>query len=172
DDVTTPCAVVTFFRPDQFIKVENIPALAKLEEYLNTLLPSPNIFFAIRIEGRFQSVKTRSVPAQKKPYPPLLEVAKQQSLFEFHNVDGTIIGFRCPNYAKEINVSGYHLHFITAEKNGGGHLLDCFIKEAKISIAKLHKLHLVLPDSPEFYRVDLSKNKQEEVKQVEKQSDK
>jgi acetolactate decarboxylase len=99
----------------------------QLEQYLDKLLPTENIFYAIKIEGTFKYIKTRSVPKQNKPYPPLVEVVKNQPTFEFHNVKGTIVGFRCPSYVEGINVPGYHLHFITGDKKAGGHLLECHL---------------------------------------------
>ncbi|MFC2032792.1 acetolactate decarboxylase, partial [Chloroflexota bacterium] len=42
-----------------------------MEATASTISNSSNIFYAIKIEGMFSYVKTRSVPAQEKPYPPL-----------------------------------------------------------------------------------------------------
>lgn len=43
--------------------------------------------------GRFAAVKARSVPAQKPPYPPLLDVVKHQAVFDWTQVDGELVGF-------------------------------------------------------------------------------
>ena len=34
-----------------------------------------------------------------------------------------MLGFRFPDYVEGIEVSGYHLHFITADRSRGGHVL-------------------------------------------------
>ncbi len=70
--------------------------LKQLESYLAEQLPSPNFPYAIKITGKFSYIKTRSVPRQVKPYPPLVEVAKHQKVFEFREVDGVIVGFYPP----------------------------------------------------------------------------
>ena len=121
--MNTPFAVVTFFKPDKIFIIDKVKNYEELKKFIDERLPSKNIFYAIKIEGNFEYIKTRSVPRQKKPYPPLVEVVKKQSIFTFHNVKGTIVGFRCPSFVKGLNVPGYHLHFITEDRKAGGHIL-------------------------------------------------
>ena len=108
------------------------------------------------------------MPRQTRPYPPLAEVAKHQAVFEFHDVDGTIVGFYYPKYLGGINVAGYHFHFLTWDRRAGGHLLDCRIKQAKVELERLNEVRLRLPESAAFSRTDLSRDKKKEINQVEK----
>ncbi|MBV9177498.1 MAG: acetolactate decarboxylase [Nitrososphaeraceae archaeon] len=41
------------------------------------------------------------------------------------SVPGTLVGFWTPEYAKNLNVPGYHLHFLSKNHAKGGHLLQC-----------------------------------------------
>ena len=41
---------------------------------------------------------------------------REEPIFEFHDVEGTIVGFFTPDYLRGVNVPGYHLHFITADR--------------------------------------------------------
>ncbi|MGD9581360.1 MAG: acetolactate decarboxylase, partial [Vampirovibrionia bacterium] len=100
DKQKTPFAVVTNFKKDKEINIKGKMNYAELTTYLNDKLPTSNIFYAIKIHGTFKTMKTRSVPKQEKPYPPLVEVVKDQSIFNLQNVTGTIIGFKCPSYEK------------------------------------------------------------------------
>ena len=168
ESMKTPFAVVTFFAPDEVIALDDLGSFNQLEEYLDSRLPTKNIFYAIKIEGIFEYIKTRSVPRQSKPYPPLIEVVKNQPIFEFQNVKGTIVGFRCPAYVKGVNVVGYHLHFITADKSSGGHLLDCKLKDQVAKIDETSRFFMVLPAGEEFKKADLTKDKEEELKRIEK----
>ncbi|MDO9528101.1 MAG: acetolactate decarboxylase [Syntrophales bacterium] len=168
DSTKTPFAVVTFFEPDKTITLEKANGYGQLKKYLDNSLPTKNIFYAIKIEGVFKYIKTRSVPGQTKPYPPLIDAVKNQTIFEFHNVKGTIAGFRCPPYVKGINVPGYHLHFITEDKKAGGHMLECQMQNVNIEIDYTSKFFMVLPEHSEFYKVDLTKEKQTELEKVEK----
>ena len=128
-----------------------------LETFLDTVLPTENIFYAIKIDGTFSFMKTRSVPAQEKPYPPLAEVTPHQAVFEFENVEGTVIGFRCPDYVSGLNVSGYHLHFLTADRGEGGHVLELEIADAVASLDCTSAFTMVLPDEGTgFYTIDFT----------------
>lgn len=164
----TPFAVVTYFEPDKTVLLDKSVDYKELQQYLDNLLPTKNIFYALRMEGIFKYIKTRSIPKQNKPYPPLVEVVKNQPIFEFHNVKGAIAGFRCPIYIKGINVPGYHLHFITEDRKAGGHLLECQLQNVRIEIDYTSEFYMVLPEGAEFYKADLEKEKHQELEKVEK----
>ena len=40
-----------------------------VEALIDQKAPNQNLFHAIRIEGQFKTLRTRSVPAQKRPFP-------------------------------------------------------------------------------------------------------
>jgi len=151
DAAQTPFAAVTWFGADATQRVEDVPDLAALESLIERVLPTPNLCYAIRITGRFDYVRTRSVPRQERPYPPLAEVVRDQPTFEFEQTTGTLVGFRLPAFVGGVNVPGYHLHFITGALDGGGHLLECRIDEALIEIDYTEGLMLALPTTRDFY---------------------
>lgn len=164
----TPFAEVTFFKANQTYMLEKPLTYRQLTDYITTLLPSPNLLYAIRIEGFFAYVKTRSVPRQDKPYPPLVEVAKKQSVFEFTKVKGVVVAFRYPQYLAGVNLAGYHCHFISADRQHGGHLLDCRVERATVAVDVIPNLYLRLPETPAFLRKDLSKEKKHQLEKVER----
>jgi acetolactate decarboxylase len=132
-------------------------------------LPTPNLFYALRIDGTFEYMKTRSVPAQQKPYPPLAAVTENQPEFEFREIAGTVIGFRCPPFVTGINVPGYHLHFLSRDKQKGGHVLAFILKEGKLRIDTTPDFFLMLPEEGEAYlSADLARDRAEELHRVEK----
>ena len=167
DSMKTPFAEVAFFKPEETIAFNGTNNLTELESCLDGRLVTKNLFYGIRIEGLFDYVKTRSVPMQSKPYPPLSEATKAQKIFEFHNVKGTIIGFRCPDYVQGVNVPGYNLHFITLDRSAGGHLLDFNLENASVLVDSFSELNMALPDNEEFYQADLSENPQASLAKVE-----
>jgi acetolactate decarboxylase len=164
----TPFGEVTFFKAGKTLALGEPLDLKQLEGYLAKQMPSPNFPYAIKIIGKFSYVKTRSVPRQSKPYPPLAEVAKQQKVFEFREMDGVIVGFFHPNYLAGVNVTGYHFHFLTADHRAGGHLLDCRIKQARVELSQMNDIDLRLPGTATFSRTDLSGDKKQEIEKVEK----
>ena len=146
DSMKTPFAVVTFFEPDKSVLLDETFDYKQLQQYLDNLLPTKDIFYAIKIEGTFKYIKARNIPRQNKPYSQFSEVVKNQLIFEFHNVEGTMVGFWCPAYLEEINVPGYHLHFITKDKKTGGHLLECQMQDVKIEIDYTPEFHMALSE--------------------------
>jgi acetolactate decarboxylase len=163
----TPFAVVTNFSEDISLAAKKAN-YKQLEKIINGDVPSKNLFYAICVSGRFSYVKTRSVPRQTKPYSKLLEVTKHQSVFEYKNLNGILIGFRIPDYAKGINVSGYHFHFLSDDRNFGGHMLDCILDEGKISIDQKMKILIELPSTADFYNINLNPDNQHEINKIEK----
>ncbi|MGD0339880.1 MAG: acetolactate decarboxylase [Bacteroidota bacterium] len=164
----TPFAMITFFELDMQITLEYPVDLKELLSRIDSLLPTKNIFYAIRIDGDFSYVKTRSVPKQTKPYSRLADVVKNQSIFELENLKGTIIGYWLPEYMKGISSTGYHLHFISADKKSGGHLLGCQMTGGIISLDYTYKYNLDLPVQSDFFQLDLSGNKHKELEKIEK----
>lgn len=164
----TPFANMVFFRVDRRLALPRPVGLAAFKKWLDGQLPSPNLFYALRITGRFSRVKVRSVPAQKKPYPPLVAVVKHQSVWEYRDIEGTLVGFRFPPYVKGINVTGYHLHFIDKQRTRGGHLLDADLGQATVEVDYLHGLLLELPTSGDFLKRRLGKDTSKAVRAVER----
>ncbi|MGA7578591.1 MAG: acetolactate decarboxylase [Desulfobaccales bacterium] len=164
----TPFSEVTFFRADKTLNLTEPLDLKQLEQYLTDHLPSRNFPYAIKVTGNFSLIRTRSVPSQARPYPPLAAVVKSQEVFEFREVDGVIVGFYHPNYMAGINVAGYHLHFLTRDRRAGGHLLDCRIKEARVELERMDEVYLRLPGNAAFCQTDLSGDKRQEIEKVEK----
>ena len=164
----TPFAAVTFFKPDRRVSISKGLDFQKVSQQADSRIPTPNIFYAIRITGTFQMVKTRSVPAQEKPYKALSEVVKTQPVFDLKHLEGTIIGFRCPSYVKGVNVPGYHLHFLSADRTSGGHVLDFSIENGTLEMSEIKEFFLMLPSDKAFYNADLSQDRGKELRAVEK----
>jgi acetolactate decarboxylase len=163
----SPFAVVSFFHPDYSYSLVQNYDLVKLQNYIESLFPSKNVFYAIKIQGKFSYVKTRSVPIQKRPYKKLIEVVKNQSVFEFNNIEGTLVGYYFPEYTTDINIPGFHLHFISSDKTKGGHLLSCNTENIKIELDSVKHFNMILPSNEEFLKRDF-KLKKSELDSIEK----
>jgi acetolactate decarboxylase len=164
----TPFAEVTFFKADRTHMIEMPMNFRQLLDYVDRLLPSPNLPYAIRIDGVFPYVKTRSIPRQQKPYPSLAAAAAKQAVFELADVKGVIVAFRHPAYLAGINMPGYHCHFITADRRAGGHLLDCRVEGATVAVAAMPNFYLRLPESQAFAQTDLTGDRRRELEKIER----
>ena len=167
-DMTAPFAAVTRFEADQTAALENASNFTELARQMDRHLPSPNAFYALRIDGTFPYVQTRSVPAQEKPYPRLAEAVEDQSVFNLTNVTGSVVGIWSPDFVKGVNVPGYHLHFITEDRKAGGHILEIQVANATAQMDVTAGFAMQLPSSGDFYNVNLSGNLQEELERIEK----
>ena len=145
DAMTTPFAAVTFFEADAVASFEAAMDCAQLEAGIDRLLPSEAIPYAIKVEGQFTSVTTRSVARQEKPYPGLVEALAEQVEFRLEEVAGTMVGFRLPGYMEGANVVGYHFHFLTADRRAGGHVLGCQSERVEVSLDDIGGWYLALP---------------------------
>jgi acetolactate decarboxylase len=147
----TPFAVVTEFEPtvDERLPDESLSHEALLER-LDGLAPGGASSCAVRLDGRFELVRARSVPRQEPPYRPLAEVVAGQHVFELLDIEGTMVGFRFPTYVEGIEVGGYHLHFISADRSRGGHVLGSRSRGLRARLDPSEDLHVELPP-----RVDL-----------------
>lgn len=143
DTVTTPFAMKTFFDTDIKHKLKKELNYSELRNYLNEVLPDRNKLYAIKITGRFKYMKTRSMKRQEEPYLPLLEVLKSQIVFEFDDQKGTMAGFYIPESLNYINLTGYHFHFLTKNKNSGGHILELKTDKVLIEIDECKTIELL-----------------------------
>ncbi len=154
----TPFASVTFFHADTSFVWNDKLNLKRFVELLDEKLPSKNLIYAIEISGEFNYMETRSEIKQTVPYSNLADVLKNQSVFKFNNVEGTLIGFRFPDYMLGVNVPGYHFHFLSKDKTSGGHSLDFITGKVKIEIETINNFEMKLPKTKEFLKADFNKS--------------
>lgn len=166
-DTLTPFAAVCRFRPEQRFAILQ-GDMARVESLIDRQAPNQNQFLAIRIDGHFRTMRTRSVPAQRRPYPPLKDVTAQQAVFDMQNVSGTVLGFRSPPYVGGVNVPGYHLHFISEDRSRGGHILGFDMVTGVVELDRLNRFEMKLPDTADFATVDLTPDRGQELQGVEK----
>jgi acetolactate decarboxylase len=163
----TPFAVVTFFKPDRELQIEEPMSKDDLLRLLEDT-SEPNLFSAIRVDGHFGNVCTRTVALQTKPYPHLVDATESQAPQDFSEVDGTLAGFRSPAYAQGIDVAGFHLHFLRQDRLSGGHALDFTIAKARVQLATIRSLHIELPTSEAFQNATMNvSNVDKDIKKAE-----
>lgn len=152
----TPFAYIKRFVEDRRVELPPAESFQVLTRELDRQLPSPNLLYAVRIDGVFDYLKLRSVPPQKPPFAPIGEVVRQQKIFEARNIRGTLVAFRFPAYLGSVSGSGHHMHFVDAERRIGGHLLELRTSTLTASIDESYGLNLILPDDAAFKTADFS----------------
>jgi acetolactate decarboxylase len=156
DNSKTPFSAVTFFRKERSLRLAGQMTYQQLQQQIDKQLPTSNLPYAILLQGTFPSLKVRSVPKQIPPYIPLKDVVNQQQVvFELQNVQGTLVGFRLPQYLKDVNVAGYHFHFITNDRTAGGHVLDGVFLNSVVDVETLRDWEIMLPNNTAFEQASL-----------------
>jgi acetolactate decarboxylase len=167
---TTPFASVTFFAADGQIESLSAATLSDLDEQLDRKLSAHNSPYALRISGKFESLTLRSVPPQQPPFRPLVEVVRdEQVTWQHANVAGTLLGFRCPEWMGTINVSGYHWHFLSDDRQTGGHVLDCEFTDLALDFDECTSIVIELPKSETFQHTNLGGVSESDVERIERQ---
>lgn len=154
DGDLVPFATTAHFRADSTTALNDVTTLSDLENRLDGIRPSENTFVAIRMDGLFQQMDLRAA-CKALPGEDLVAATKHQSEFSFQDIEGTLVGFWSPDHARTITLSGYHLHFISADRKTGGHVLGL---KALDLVAGLHTesdLHVVIPETQAFLEANL-----------------
>jgi acetolactate decarboxylase len=153
----TPFATVTFFTTEQrFELAEPLASYDLLKAYLAKIAPPTNRPYAIRLKGTFPYVRIRSIPQQSKPFPPLADVVAQQATWEQKDIRGTLVGYWFPQYLSALNAPGYHLHFISDDRQVAGHLLECSLDSGTIDIDYQDRVTVRFPQTAAFGAADFS----------------
>jgi acetolactate decarboxylase len=167
DEREVPFALVTRFVADLDTVIESSAALAELAERLDALRPSENLFAGIKVDATFESVALRAAcPA--RPGEGLLEATRHQSEFTIDGTTGTLVGFWAPEYARAVGVPGYHFHFISDDRQVGGHVLDLVGGNLQVGMQVESDLHLAIPESAAFLAADLSGEHGAEIEAAER----
>ena len=148
------------------MEIGSIANFSELEKRCDGLRTSGNIFYAFRIDGTFKRIRTRAVSPPKEG-TRLVDAAKMQSEFRFTDVTGTLVGLWSPGFSSAFSVAGYHFHFLSEDRQEGGHLLDCESGSLRLRMEALTDFHLALPETESFLKADLSKNTADELAYAE-----
>jgi len=169
DSLTTPFATVTYYDRDFSNMTGNPMNFTVFSSSMGEGLPSQNMVYAVHMHGTFPLMKVRAIPAQSKPYPNLTVAAQNQSVFIYTNTTGSVVGFYTPVFFEGLNVVGFHLHFISDDRQTGGHILDFIVpKNTPVEYDITPEFQMILPTSGAFTGADLSQDLTVELAKVEK----
>lgn len=169
DAARSPYAMITRFPAGDAVELPDCADLASLLAQLDRFRDSENVFYAVRIDGEFDTVTTRSVKRTAEGVP-LVEAASRQSEFHLRKVRGTLVGFWSPGFLQKVLTAGYHLHFLSDDRRAGGHLLGCAGRELRARVRREVDFRVSLPESPSFLRADLTRDQSQDIERAEKLS--
>ena len=170
DDETVPFSNVTFFDTD--IKAEHVNAASsgELKSILNSIVRKHgrNQFYMAKITGLMPSILVRSELEQHEPYKPLNDALKtDQREFTYSDIKGTVVALYCPDYMDGLNSAGWHLHFISEDRQKGGHVLDMVVQDGVLELDIISEFAMVVPNRDSFNAKSLATDMKEAIEQVE-----
>jgi acetolactate decarboxylase len=166
DDFLVPFASVTHFHEDAVFRIENVACLKDIELACDPHRVSGNLFYALRLDGVFDTMHARAV----HPVPQgtrLLDAAKTELEFDFKNVEGTLVCLWSPKYSSSFSVPGYHFHFISKDRTKGGHVLNCSARQLRASIQLVSEYDIRLPEAGSFLTADLTRDPASDLAKAE-----
>lgn len=149
-----PFAQITTFDAEKKFAISNL-SKADLYQELSKHLKFDNVFLAVKLEGKFKSLKVRRPRELHQRFNNALEVAQHQIIEDINGVEGQLIGFWTPEFFQNISVAGFHLHFVDKEKTSGGHVIDFSLEKGMLSYEVKYGLDIELSDKKAYLDHDL-----------------
>lgn len=166
EPAATPFAAVTHWTPASHDDLADPVGYDGFLDWLLTLLPSPNLVYALRVEGAWADVRVRSVPKQEG-YKPLVEIAREQPEFTFAEARGTMAGFYTPAFLSSLSSPGLHLHFLSDDRSEGGHLLSCAPRGVRAEVQFITSIEVGLPLSLDYLTWDFQRDTAADLEEAE-----
>lgn len=168
---TTPFSTVTYFEPDIISRLSPFDSISALTHQLDSIVYvyGRNFIYALKLDVKTKSVTFRSELPQNKPYGPLAQVLPdKQRTFVRENLEGIVVAVYFPSFFAGQNTPGWHFHFISSDRERGGHMLQ--ISTAETSMVQLDAtpyFGLYLPEEKSFSQCDLSDDMSGDIGKVE-----
>jgi acetolactate decarboxylase len=166
DSASAPFWVSAEFEADRTVTIDKVNSWEELCTHIDGLRRSENLFTAIRIDGVFDEIHYR-VACRTAPGTDLVTATSHQAEFTLQNIQGSLIGFWSPIYARTFNIPGYHLHLLSSDHQHGGHILGIRANNLTLQVMDANQLTMALPESPGFLNADLSGDPSAALKKAE-----
>ena len=170
DNETVPFATITNFNEDA--KIDNITGkdfddlTKKLDKEISK--HGTNNMYIIKLKGDFSNITVRSVEKQQEPYKEFTDVAAvDQKVFNHTDQTGTIVAVYFPEYMNELNMHGWHLHFLSDDKIKGGHVLNLTDFKGSGQIDEIHEFNMILPTDDSFAKMNFTEDMSNKISSVE-----
>lgn len=145
-ETRTPFVVVSTLESPRTVRLRDLTR-EQVAAAIEDLADDPGAVVAVRLEGIFDSVLVRSVPAQEPPYRPYLEVCQTDEVRWVHKpFHGVFVGFRFPDLSPGATIPGLHLHGLDRLRTTGGHNHDLHVRDAVLSVGVSREVAVQLPE--------------------------
>ena len=153
-DDLLPFAEVVRFAPTLTLPLDALDEKA-FEALVDDLVPSDNLFYAIRVEAEFERMTVREATRQQRPFPGLAEAVKSQHENTVGATTGTMLGFKGPDVFQGLSVADFHLHYLDEARGFGGHVMDFALVRGTLTMEAYAGFHLRLPQVESYLDAEL-----------------
>ena len=167
DDATVPFGTIAAFHAERSIQLADIPSYERFEEVMAEACPEENLPLAIHFTGTFGRMKVRTVGRQERDGIGLAEAAKNEAVFDLRDTSGDLVGFRLPRYVMGVNAPGWHLHFVDAARQHGGHVVNFSLRSGELRCCQADDFQIRLPGAETLAGLDLARDRSDELKRAE-----
>ena len=167
---TIPFAVITYFDKDAELNGISAKNIDDLTSQLNSEVEKlgKNNMYVVKIKCYCHNITVRSVEKQNQPYKEFNEVAKtDQKVFNYTNESGTIVGVYFPEHMGDLNMAGWHLHFLNDAKDKGGHVLGLNITNGTADYDEMHEFNVIFPTTDRFAKMNFTEDMSNKISSVE-----
>lgn len=154
-DALLPFAEVVRFEPTFTVELPGPLTETEFERQIERLVPSANLFYAIRVDGIFDTMTVREAVRQQQPFRGLADAVTQQHESTMKDTRGTMLGFAGPDVFQGLSVADLHLHYIDAARTFGGHVMDFQLAAGTLSIEAYASFTVHLPEIASYLDADL-----------------
>lgn len=166
-----PFASVAFMQENTSFEICDVKNIDSLKVFLNNKIEEDfglNSMHMAKIDAEFETVSARSESPFAAQHTELKEILKDtQKSFSFKKIKGTLVCLYYPDYMDGINAPGWHFHFISDQRDRGGHVFDLSFNKADALLNKITKLEIELPKEPSFDTYSLKEASQNDIKKIE-----
>jgi len=167
DDATIPFGTVAEFHAEQSIRLAEIASYELFEACMAECCPHENVPLAVHLTGDFRYMKVRTVGRQERDGLGLADAAKNEAIFDLPDCSGDLVGFRLPGYVNGVNAPGWHLHFMDAARQHGGHVVNFSLLAGELRLCHADDFQIRLPAPEVLAGLDLSRDWSKELKRAE-----
>ena len=147
----TPYVQVIFFHPQIEKMIISATDYDSLKKELSMLLFNRSIPYAIHISGTFDRLKMRGRCPRKSGMK-----AQQEPVYVREALEGDLVGYYFLEHLLSLTTPGYHLHFLSADKENSGHLMDLsFTSPVTVELQSIQDIDFHIPNSEDYISANI-----------------
>lgn len=135
-DRKIPFGAFTFFKEDAQLELTVSGGFEDLQQALIAKLATRNAPHAVRIRGTFpEMVVGGANRVGDGDRTPLADLMKSRPQYSGKAIPGTIVAFYYPTYVGGVDLSPFHMHFLSDDKRVGGHIMSLRLDNTALQVA-------------------------------------